>query len=103
MVQVLAPIESVEVLVMESFPPRYSLTVVSGLPNGCASFAGYRLERSDDTVLVEMVNWKPADPQVACSELYRIVETRISLGSEFESGRTYTLLVNDVTESFVAQ
>ena len=103
MVQVLAPVESVELLVMESFPPQYSLVVVSGLPNGCASFAGYRLERSGNTIKIEMVNWKPADPQVVCTEIYRTVETRISLGSDFESGRTYTLLVNDVAESFVAQ
>ena len=103
LVQVPAPIESVEVLILESFPVQYMLAVVSGLPNGCASFAGYRLERGGDTIRVEMVNWKPADPQVMCTEIYRTVETRISLGIDFESGRTYTLLVNDVTESFVAQ
>ena len=40
LVQVSAPIESVELLIMESFPPQCSLVVVSGLPNGCASFAG---------------------------------------------------------------
>ena len=103
LVQVPAPIESVEVLVMESFPPQYSLVVVSGLPNGCASFAGYRLERSGDTIRVEVLNWKPVGPQVACTDNYRTVTTNIPLGSDFESGRSYTVLVNDVTESFVAQ
>ena len=94
LVQVPAPIESVELLIMESFPPQYSLVVVSGLPNGCASFAGYRLERGGDTVSIEMLNWKPADPQVACTDNYRTVETRIPLGSKFDPDTTYTVHVN---------
>ena len=103
MVQALAPIESVEVLVLESFPQQYMLGVVSGLPNGCASFAGYRLERQGDTIGVEIFNWKPADEDIACTEEYRTVETNISLGSDFVSGTTYTASVNDVVEIFVAQ
>ena len=102
-VQVLAPIDSVEVLVMESFPPQYALVVLSGLPNGCVTFGGYRLEQGGDVIRIEVVNWKPADRSILCTEVYGTVETRINLGSDFESGRTYTIEVNDVTESFVAQ
>ena len=101
LVQVPAPIESVKLLIMESFPPQYSLVVVSGLPNGCASFAGYRLERSGDTVPVEMLNWKPADPQVACTDNYRTIETRISLGSQFDPDTTYTVDVNGETVALI--
>lgn len=103
LVQALAPIESVEVLIMESFPVQYRVLVASGLPNACHSFAGYRLERSGDTIHIEMINWKPADSRVACAEVYGIVETTIPLGSDFESGKTYTIMVNNVTENFVAQ
>ena len=102
-VQVLAPIDSLEVLVMESFPPQYALTVVSGLTNGCVTFGGYRLERGDDVIRIEVVNWKPADGDIVCTDVYGTVETNIPLGSDFEPGRTYTVEVNDVTESFVAQ
>ena len=42
-------------------------------------------------------NWYLSD------EDYRTVETVIPLGSEFESGEAYTVVVNDVTETFVAQ
>ena len=101
--QALAPIESVEILVLESFPPRYMAVVVSGLPSGCVTFAGYRLERGGDPIRVEMVNWKPADPEVACPAVYGTVETNIPLGSDFQSGTTYTVVVNDVTETFIAQ
>ncbi len=103
LVQVLAPIESVEVLILESFPVQYSLLVVSGLPNSCVTFGGYTIARDDDTIQIEMINWKPADPEVACAEIYRIVETVIPLFSEFESGKAYSIMLNDVTETFVAQ
>ena len=103
LIQVQAPIESVDILVMESFPPQYGLVVALGLPNGCVSFAGYRLESNGDAIRVEIVNWKPADPEIACPATYEIVDTRVPLGINFESGRTYTALVNDVTKTFVAQ
>ena len=101
--QVPAPIESVEILILESFPPQYRLVVVSGLPNACFSFGGYYLNRQVDTVLVEVLNWKPTNPDVACAEVYGTAESRIHLGTDFEPGRTYTVIVNDVTETFVAQ
>ena len=103
LVQVPAPIESVEVLIMESFPPQYMLVVVSGLPNGCYSFGGYRVEREADTIQIEMLNWKPADPHAICTDVYRTVETNIPLGIDFESGQEYSAVVNDVMETFVVQ
>lgn len=102
-VEVLAPIESVEVLIMESFPPQYMLVVVSGLPNACVSFGDYNVTRDGDTIRVEVINSEPADPGVACAEVYGMVETRIPLGIDFESGKTYTVVVNNVTETFIAQ
>ena len=103
LVQVTAPIVSVEVLVMESFPVQYSLVVVSGLPNACVSYAGYHLSREDNNIQVEMLNWTPTDPQKACAQVYTTVETEIPLGSEFESGKTYTVVAGDLAETFVAQ
>lgn len=103
LVQVQAPIESVEVLIMESFPPQYSVVVVSGLPNACFSFAGYRMDRIGDTVQIELINWKPSRSDVACAEIYRTVMTTITLGIDFDPGRTYTIEVNGVIETFVAQ
>ena len=103
LVQVPAPIESVEVLIMESFPPQYSVVVVSGLPNACVSFGGYTLSREDNVTRVAMVNWKSADPEIVCAQVYSTVMTTIPLGPGFESGETYAVEVNDVTETFVAQ
>ena len=103
LVQVPAPIESVDLLILESFPVQYNLRVVSGLPNACVSFGGYRLERHGATIEVEVINWTPADPHVVCAQIYGAVETMVPLGSDFEPGKTYTVVVNDVTETFVAQ
>ena len=103
LVQVQAPIESVEILILESFPVQYMLHIVSGLPNGCASFGGYTSVRNGDTVQVTVTNLEPVDKSIACTEEYRTVEHNIPLGSDFVSGITYTVLVNDVTETFEAQ
>lgn len=103
LVQAQAPIESIDVLVMESFPPQYSVVVVSGLPNACVTFAGYRMDRDGDTVQIEVINWKPSRSDVVCAEIYGTVMTTITLGSDFIPGHTYTVAVNGVTETFVAQ
>ena len=103
LVQSLAPIDSVEVLILESFPVQYRLLVVSGLPSACYSFSGYRLERTGDTIQVEITNSKPADSELVCAQVYSTSETSIPLGSEFQSGRTYTIEVNDFIDFFVAQ
>ena len=103
MTLVLAPIEKVEILILESFPPQYNLAVTSGLPNSCAQFAGYTVDRDGDTVVVSMTNWKPSGATMACAAVYTTVKTTISLGSDFNSGTTYTVAVNNKTKTFVAQ
>ena len=90
-------------MVIESFPPRYSLRVASGLPSSCVSYGGYTLSREGYVVRVEMVNWKPVDSEIVCAQVYSTVMTTIPLGPGFEPGVTYTVEVNNVTETFVAQ
>ena len=103
LVQVPAPIESVELLILETFPVRYNLEVVSGLPDACFTFAGYRTTRDGDVIRAEVVNWKPADSGVACAAVYTTVKTTISLGSDFDPGRTYIADVNGTVLTFQAQ
>jgi hypothetical protein len=99
-----APIESIEVQVMKSYPPKYAVRVISGLPNSCALFGGYHVRRNGDTIDIRILNTVPATAEpVACAEIYGFVETSISLGSDFESGNIYEVLVNGVSETFVAQ
>ena len=100
LVRRLAPIESLDILVKESFPLQYDLVVASGLPDSCASFAGHDLSREGTTVRVNVWNLRNADPNLACAQVYRTVETRIPLGSDFDPDTTYTVDANGKTISF---
>lgn len=99
----LAPIESVEVRVAESFPPQYFLDVVSGLPSGCASFDRYEVSRAGDTIEVKVWNRIEAPKNGACTAIYGTVQHAIALGADFQPGRTYRVHVNTMTKTFVAQ
>lgn len=101
--RVLAPIDSVNVRVAESAPPQYFLDVASGLPSGCATFDRYDLERTGDTITVTVWNLDATPEDGACTAIYGTVEHHIALGTDFQSGTTYTAHVNDVTQTFVAQ
>ena len=102
-----SPVESAEIMVLESALPQYQLRVISGLPkgSGCSQFDGYeirRIESNDIEVIV--THHEVADPMVICTADFPIVETNVPLGSDFEPGEKYTVRVNsDTVTSFVAQ
>ncbi len=104
MVKSLAPVESVEIRVAESYPPQYFVDVVSGLPNACVEFYGYEEYRAGSVTTITVYNLEPApSQQIACAEIYGLHEFNVPLGSDFKPGETYTLSVNDTIKSFVAE
>jgi len=103
MIKAIAPVESIKVIVAESYPPQYIAVVTSGLLNSCMRYGGYYINRNGDTIHIEMVNWKPADPDTQCEEVYTEIQKNIPLGSDFESGTTYIVEVNGNTVTFLAQ
>ena len=102
-----SPIESVEVLVLESHPPQYQLQVVSGMPRGssCSQFNGYEIRRPESNrINVTITHHQVSDPDVACTADYPIIETVVPLGSDFEPGVEYAVRVNsEAAQKFVAQ
>ena len=100
--RVLAPIEQADILVLESFPPQYTLHVVAGLPNGCARAAGHEVTRSGDVIRVRVYNSMPTG-DVVCTMIYGTYELNIGLGSDFQSGRQYRVEVNDQVLTLDAQ
>lgn len=103
-VAVLAPIEEVEIIIAESFPPQYFVRVVSALPNGCIQFDRAELTRDGRTLRIAVWNLEPAPfVLVACTMVYGYTEHTVALGTDFEPGERYTVIVNDVTETFMAQ
>lgn len=101
--EVLAPIESVEIRIAESYPPQYFLYVVSGLRNSCVRFDRYELERDGATLRVTVLNLEPTDRDIVCAQVYRTMEHNIALGSDFQPGAEYTVVVNGVTRTFRAE
>ena len=99
-----SPIESAEIMVLESAPPQYQLHVVSDLPkgSGCSQFNGYEIRRRESNEIeVVVTHHEIADQQVVCTADFPIVETNVPLGSNFEPGEEYTIRVNsDITVSF---
>ncbi len=102
-----SPIESVEVVTLESAPHQYQLRVVSGMPKGssCSQLNGYEIRRKESNRIdVAITHHQVADPFVTCTADYPVVETMVPLGSAFEPGMEYTVIVNsETTKSFVAR
>ena len=109
-VTVSSMVESVEWNVMESFPPQYSLWVVTAMPqgSGCSRFNGYDIARPDPyrfeiAITHHIVDFESAGGMVACTADIAMAETAIHLGSDFEPGREYTVTVNTETVTIDAQ
>ena len=104
MVKTLAPIDSVEIRVAESYPQQYFVGVVSGLPNACVEFYGYEERRSGSDITITVYNLEPPPSQkIVCAEIYGTHEFVLPLGSDFQPGETYTLRVNDTLTTFDAE
>lgn len=100
----LAPIDNLELIIRESFPPQYAIKITSGLPSGCHQFHkaepdGWRA----NTLVIRVTNLAPDDPDVACDTLYRFVESVIELGTDFVPRERYAVEVNGKRLDFTAQ
>ncbi len=98
-----AQIESASIAVAESYPPQYFVQVKYGLPDGCSRPGGYEVDRNRDTINVAVYVARPAAPDMSCTMIYRTDSVNIPLGSDFESGKNYSVAVNGQTTSFRAQ
>ena len=100
-----APIVDAGIDVAESYPPQYILGVKSAQPDGCHKFEGHEVVRDGNSITVTVTNTVPADLTVVlCTMQYSETDTSINLGSDFESGETYTVVINgEKTVEFVAQ
>ncbi|MCZ6539866.1 MAG: hypothetical protein O6922_08595 [Chloroflexi bacterium] len=95
-VEALAPIESVQILTLESYPEAFIVEVTSGLPNGCATYSHNEVTRDGTDIKILVYNTVPAPGElIACTEIYRLHDENVGLGRDFERGTTYTVLVND--------
>jgi len=99
---VLAPIDRLDVRVLESSPPQYLLSVRAGLPSGCAEKNRHDTQRVAEAITVTVLNWMPKESR-PCTLIYGSYELNINIGSDFRPGTTYSVIVNDKRTAFVAQ
>jgi hypothetical protein len=78
------------------------LSVWAGLPSGCAERNRYETERVAEAITVTVLNWMPTG-NPPCTMMYGSYELNTNLGSDFRSGTTYSVSVNDKRTRFVAQ
>lgn len=97
-----APIESVSIVMLKSYPPQYVVQITSGLPSGCAKFDSIDWERKGDRIAVHVYNTVPANEQMACTMVYGYHESSVNIGSAFTPGTTYTVDVNGTEKTFTA-
>lgn len=97
----LAPIERVEVIATKPIPAQYSLVVTSGLPSGCAKYAGATVEIKDTQVIVSVFNSMPAAP-TPCTAIYGYTTHSVSIGA-LTPGVAYRVVVNDKSFELRAQ
>ncbi len=98
-----SPIQSV---MLDETDDGYQLIVVSGLSLGsaCSKFNGDEINRRFfDRVEVTVTHLEIEAQNVPCTTDYPTVESVISLGDVFETGRTYTVSVNGEETSFIAR
>jgi hypothetical protein len=99
-----APIDQLDVRIAESFPPQYFVYIQAGLPSGCAQQYTHSFTVSGNLIEVEVLNSFPEGNPI-CTAIYGTYELNIPLGSDFVSGETYTVSVNDgaAETTFTAQ
>jgi hypothetical protein len=96
-----APIHEVTVNIAESYPPQVLVYIKGGLADSCTTFHELKTVRSGNTISIEATTQRPKD--TICAQVYSFFEKNVNLGTDFTSGDTYEVNVNDQTTSFVMQ
>jgi inhibitor of cysteine peptidase len=98
--QGLAPVEEIQLQIMESFPVQVAVLVEGYLPDGCTEIDEINQAFNDETntFSVEITTVRPAD--AVCTEAIVPFEKRVSLEVRGLAAGTYTVDVNGVTDTF---
>jgi hypothetical protein len=93
-----AQIESIEVLIMESFPVQVSVHVTGYLGDGCTTMGDIETIQEGNTFFVTIPIERPAD--AVCTQQLVGFEENIALDVEGLPADTYTVDVNGTTQTF---
>jgi inhibitor of cysteine peptidase len=96
-----APIHEVRINIAESFPPQVFVYIKGGLSDDCTTFNGITVIRQGNTIDIQVTTARPRD--AICTQVHGFFEKTVGLGSDFNSGESYIVNVNDFTETFFIQ
>ncbi|MCP4363022.1 MAG: hypothetical protein GY796_33875 [Chloroflexi bacterium] len=94
----LAVVDSVEMMIMESFPVKVSVRVRGTLPDGCTAVDRLDTTLNDTTFDVVITTIRPAD--AVCTQQVVSFEETIPLDVAGLKAGTYTVNVNGITGTF---
>lgn len=93
-----APIHEIQVMFRESYPVQVSVYIKGGLADSCTAFHDLKTTRNNRAITIEVTTERPKD--AICAQVYSYFEKNVNIGSDFVSGETYTVNVNDKTTTF---
>ena len=93
-----ATVESIGIMILESFPVQVHVNVSGYLGDGCTTLGDIETTQEGDTFLVRIATQRPAD--MMCTQQLVGFEENIALDVEGLSAGTYTVDVNGVTGTF---
>lgn len=93
-----ATVNSIDILIMESFPVQIRVTALGDLPDGCTQIDEVISQRVEDTFRVAITTLR--QPAATCTQALVPFEESIPLEVEGLPAGTYTVSVNGVTDTF---
>ncbi|MCC7352460.1 MAG: hypothetical protein IT330_01790 [Anaerolineae bacterium] len=93
-----ALIESISILILESFPVQIRVVAQGNLPDGCTKIDQVGQQRQGNTFRVTITTSRPAE--AVCTQALVPFEETISLGVRGLKAGTYTVIVNGVSDTF---
>jgi inhibitor of cysteine peptidase len=94
-----APIHELKIAFAESYPVQVFLYIKGGLADGATTFNEVVVGGlKDHTIAVTVTTKRPKD--AIATQVYGYFEQNVNLGSNFKSGDTYTVKVNDKNIDF---
>ena len=93
-------IDSVDVQVQESSPPRAAAHVRGVIGDGCSELHSVQQARSGNAVILTILRERPID--AVCTQIARLYDETIPLEGTFPPGR-YVLRVNGIETPFATE
>lgn len=94
----LAPVETIEIVMLESFPVQVQVIARGNLPDGCTTIDESLVERAENNFRVTITTTRPAG--AICTEALVPFDQVVSLDVLGLSAGSYNVDVNGVTDSF---